>query len=107
MACGAFPHQVSHWIHTMYRCTPSSIRRALLALTLGAAIAPLAQAQAIVQRPYPQSALRGSVEFGTPVLFMRVPDGRTIVCSPGLCLVSVNTDIVWQIEFSAGLVIAF
>ena len=34
-------------------------------------------------------------------------DGRTIVCSPGLCLVSLNTDIVWQIEFSAGLVIAF
>lgn len=34
-------------------------------------------------------------------------EGRTIVCSPGLCLVSVNTDIVWQLEFSAGLVIAF
>jgi hypothetical protein len=34
-------------------------------------------------------------------------EGRTIVCSPGLCLVSVNTDIVWQLEFSAGLMIAF
>jgi len=34
-------------------------------------------------------------------------EGRTIVCSPGLCLVSVNTDLVWQVEFSAGVVIAF
>jgi len=34
-------------------------------------------------------------------------DGRTIICSPGLCLVSVNADLVWQVEFSAGLVIAF
>lgn len=34
-------------------------------------------------------------------------DGRTIVCSPGLCLVALSTDVVWQAEFSAALVIAF
>jgi hypothetical protein len=34
-------------------------------------------------------------------------EGRTIVCSPGFCLVSLSTDIVWQAEFSAALVIAF
>jgi hypothetical protein len=34
-------------------------------------------------------------------------EGRTIVCSPGFCLVAVNADVVWQVEFSAGLVIAF
>lgn len=34
-------------------------------------------------------------------------DGRTIVCSPGFCLVALSTDVVWQAEFSAGLVIAF
>ncbi len=34
-------------------------------------------------------------------------EGRTIVCSPGLCLVSVNADVVFQVEFSAAIVIAF
>jgi len=34
-------------------------------------------------------------------------EGRTIVCSPGLCLVSLSTDLVWQVEFSGALVIAF
>jgi hypothetical protein len=34
-------------------------------------------------------------------------DGRTIVCSPGFCLVALSTDVVWQAEFSAGLIIAF
>ena len=34
-------------------------------------------------------------------------EGRTIVCSPGFCLVSLSTDIVWQAEFSAAVVIAF
>lgn len=34
-------------------------------------------------------------------------EGRTIVCSPGLCLVSVNADVVFQVEFSAAVVIAF
>ena len=34
-------------------------------------------------------------------------DGRTIVCSPGFCLVALSTDVVWQAEFSAGLVNAF
>ena len=34
-------------------------------------------------------------------------EGRTIVCSPGFCLVSLSTDVVWQAEFSAAVVIAF
>jgi hypothetical protein len=34
-------------------------------------------------------------------------DGRTIVCSPGFCLVAFEADLVWQTEFSAGLVVAF
>lgn len=33
--------------------------------------------------------------------------GRAIVCSPGLCLVALNADVVWQAEFSAGLVLGF
>ena len=34
-------------------------------------------------------------------------EGRTIFCSPGLCLVAFEGDVVWQAEFSAGLIIAF
>jgi hypothetical protein len=34
-------------------------------------------------------------------------DGRAIACAPGFCLVAFNTDVVWQGEFSAGLVVAF
>jgi hypothetical protein len=34
-------------------------------------------------------------------------EGRTIVCSPGFCLVSLSTDVVWQAEFTAAVVIAF
>ena len=33
--------------------------------------------------------------------------GRAIACSPGVCLVALDADIVWQAEFSAGLVVAF
>jgi hypothetical protein len=34
-------------------------------------------------------------------------EGRAIACSPGICLVAFNANIVWQSEFTAGLVIAF
>jgi|SRR3954471_746722 len=34
-------------------------------------------------------------------------NGRAIACSPGLCLVALEADVVWQAEFSAGLIIAF
>jgi hypothetical protein len=34
-------------------------------------------------------------------------DGRAIACTPGFCLVAFNTDVVWQGEFSAGLIVAF
>ena len=34
-------------------------------------------------------------------------EGRVIACSPGVCLAAIDADIVWQAEFSAGLVVAF
>jgi hypothetical protein len=34
-------------------------------------------------------------------------EGRFIACSPGLCLTAFDADVVWQTEFSAGLVVAF
>ena len=34
-------------------------------------------------------------------------DGRVIGCSPGVCPVVLDADIIWQAEFSAGLVVAF
>ena len=34
-------------------------------------------------------------------------EGRAIACTPGFCLVAFDADIVWQTEFSAGLVVAF
>ena len=34
-------------------------------------------------------------------------EGRAIACSPGVCLVALNADIVWQAEVTAGLVVAF
>ena len=34
-------------------------------------------------------------------------EGRAFVCSPGFCLVAIDATIVWQAEFSAGLVVAF
>jgi hypothetical protein len=33
-------------------------------------------------------------------------EGRVIACSPGVCLVAIDADILWQAEFSAGLVVA-
>jgi hypothetical protein len=34
-------------------------------------------------------------------------EGRAIACSPGICLVGFDVDIVWQAEFTVGLVVAF
>ncbi len=34
-------------------------------------------------------------------------EGRAIACSPGICLVGFDADIVWQAEFTAGLVVVF
>jgi hypothetical protein len=31
-------------------------------------------------------------------------DARVAACSPGLCFFGVNADIVWQLEFSTGLI---
>jgi hypothetical protein len=33
--------------------------------------------------------------------------GRAIICSPGICLFAFDGDVVWQVEFSAGLVLGF
>jgi hypothetical protein len=34
-------------------------------------------------------------------------DGRAIACTPGFCLFGFNVDVVWQAEFSAGVIVAF
>lgn len=34
-------------------------------------------------------------------------EGRAIACSPGICLVGFDADVVWQAEFTVGLVVAF
>jgi len=34
-------------------------------------------------------------------------DGRALACTPGFCIFAFNADVVWQVEFSAGLVVAF
>jgi hypothetical protein len=34
-------------------------------------------------------------------------DAQVLGCGPGVCLAGVHADIVWQAEFSAGLVVAF
>ena len=34
-------------------------------------------------------------------------DGRAIACSPAGCIVAVDADVVWQAEFTVGLVVAF
>jgi hypothetical protein len=32
-------------------------------------------------------------------------DARVVGCSPGICFVGLTADIVWQVEFSAGLIL--
>jgi hypothetical protein len=34
-------------------------------------------------------------------------DARGSACAPGVCLVGVHVDVVWQVEFTAGLMVAF
>lgn len=34
-------------------------------------------------------------------------EGRAIACSPGICLAAFDADIVWQAEFTVGLIVAF
>ena len=34
-------------------------------------------------------------------------EGRAIACSPGICLVAFDANIVWQAEFTAALVVGF
>ena len=34
-------------------------------------------------------------------------DGHAVACSPGICLVALHADVVWQAEFTAGLLIVF
>ena len=42
-------------------------------------------------------------------LFATIVDaqGQAVACTPGICLVGFDADIVWQAEFTAGLVVAF
>ncbi len=34
-------------------------------------------------------------------------DAPLVACTTGVCLVGLDADILWQIEFSAGIVVAF
>jgi hypothetical protein len=34
-------------------------------------------------------------------------EGRAIACSPGICLVAFDADIIWGAEFTAGLIVRF
>jgi hypothetical protein len=34
-------------------------------------------------------------------------EGSAIACTPGICLFALHTNVVWQAEFTAGLVFAF
>ena len=34
-------------------------------------------------------------------------DGSAIACSPGICLLALRTNVVWQAEFTAGMVFKF
>ena len=43
----------------------------------------------------------------TSVRDVRGCRGRAIACSPGFCLVALDATVVWQAEFSAGLVVVF
>ncbi len=42
-------------------------------------------------------------------LFATIVDaqGQAVACTPGVCLVGFDADIIWQAEFSAGLLVAF
>ena len=33
--------------------------------------------------------------------------GEAVACTPGVCLVGLDVDIIWQLEFSAGLTVVF
>jgi hypothetical protein len=34
-------------------------------------------------------------------------EGRAVACTPGICLVGFDADVVWQAEFTVGLVVGF
>jgi hypothetical protein len=34
-------------------------------------------------------------------------DGRFVACAPGTCLVAIDTDVAWQTEFTAGVIVRF
>jgi hypothetical protein len=34
-------------------------------------------------------------------------EARAVACSPGFCFVGIDADLVWQLEFTAGLAVAF
>jgi hypothetical protein len=33
--------------------------------------------------------------------------GSLVACSPGVCFVALNADVIWQAEFTAGAVVRF
>ena len=64
------------------------------------------------------TASAGVAEIDARAAFRAAPDGRlfatfvevegrAIACSPGICSVAFNANIVWQAEFTAALVVGF
>jgi hypothetical protein len=55
--------------------------------------------------------------FATPHIGLRLDgrvfatfvdaDGRFLACAPGACFLTINADLVWQAEFTAGVVVKF
>lgn len=82
----------SLWIYTMNRCKPSAIARHCLAAAALALVALPALAQSALVRPFPATALRGTmVVTQPPVITM---DGKAAQLSPGSRIKGPNNLLV-------------
>ena len=85
----------SLWIYTMNRCSSSGVslaRRLLLVACAGLAAAPLAMAQTAAVRPFPASALRGTMVVTQPPAITM--DGKAAQLSPGARIKGPNNLLV-------------
>ena len=78
----------SHWIYTMYRCLIAAVATITFALP----------AAAQVQRNFPQTALRGTIVFGTPPQIQL--NGKAAQLAPGARIRGQNN----LLEMSGALV---
>jgi hypothetical protein len=52
--------------------------------------------------PVPRIGVRLNGQISATFVYA---DARVVACSPGICFFGFNADIVWQMEFSAGLIL--